>query len=75
MKIDILTLFPSMFDGFVSESIIKRAISAGKVSINIHDIREYSKDPHKKVDDYGYGGIYFVCKQRTSRTNSSFLGN
>ena len=56
MKIDILTLFPSMFDGFISESIIKRAISAGKVSINIHDIREYSKDPHKKVDDYGYGG-------------------
>ena len=56
MKIDILTLFPSMFDGFVSESIIKRAIASGKVSINVHDIREYSKDPHKKVDDYGYGG-------------------
>lgn len=56
MKIDILTLFPKMFEGFVSESIIKRAINFQKVEINIHDIREYSKDPHKKVDDYGYGG-------------------
>ena len=56
MKIDILTLFPRMFDGFLSESIIKRAIENNKVEINIHDIRDYSKDPHKKVDDYGYGG-------------------
>ena len=56
MKIDILTLFPSMFDGFLTESIIKRAIENKKVEINIHDIREFSKDPHKKVDDYGYGG-------------------
>lgn len=56
MKIDILTLFPKMFDGFISESIIKRAIEAKKVEICIHDIRDYSKDPHKKVDDYGYGG-------------------
>lgn len=56
MKIDILTLFPNMFDGFLSESIIKRAIENNKVEINIHDIRKYSKDPHKKVDDYSYGG-------------------
>ncbi len=56
MKIDILTLFPNMFDGFLSESIIKRATLNKKVEINIHDIREYSKDPHKKVDDYGFGG-------------------
>ena len=56
MKIDILTLFPSMYDGFLSESIIGRAIKDGKVEINIHNIRDYSKDPHKKVDDYGYGG-------------------
>ena len=56
MKIDILTLFPKMFDGFLSESIIKRAIEANKVSICVHNIRDYSKDPHKKVDDYGYGG-------------------
>ena len=56
MKIDILTLFPSMFDGFVNESIIKRAIQKQLVEINIHNIRDYSTDPHKKVDDYGYGG-------------------
>ena len=56
MKIDILTLFPSMFEGFVSESIIKRAINSGKVEINIIDFRKYSKDPHNKVDDYGFGG-------------------
>ena len=56
MKIDILTLFPSMFDGFISESIIKRAIEKKLVEINIHNIRDYSTDPHKKVDDYGFGG-------------------
>ena len=56
MRIDILTLFPKMFDGFLSESIIKRAIDTKKIEINVYDIREFSKDPHKKVDDYGYGG-------------------
>lgn len=56
MKIDILTLFPKMFDNFLTESIIKRAISDNKVTINIHNIRDYSKDPHKKVDDYPFGG-------------------
>ena len=56
MKIDILTLFPHMFDGFLNESIMKRAIDNNKVSINVYDIRTYSKDKHKKVDDYGYGG-------------------
>ena len=56
MKIDVLTLFPNMFDGFLNESIIKRAIDSNKVIINIHNIRDYSKDKHKKVDDYGFGG-------------------
>jgi tRNA (guanine37-N1)-methyltransferase len=56
MKIDILTLFPNMFDGFLSESIIKIAIEKKLVDINIHNIRDYSKDPHKKVDDEPYGG-------------------
>ncbi len=56
MKIDILTLFPEMFKGFLSESIIARAIKEKKVEINIYDIREYSKDKHKKVDDYQFGG-------------------
>lgn len=56
MKIDILTLFPKMFEGFLSESIIKRAIENDKVKIETHNIRDYSKDPHKKVDDVPYGG-------------------
>lgn len=56
MKIDILTIFPNMFEGFLTESIVKRAIEKGLVEINIHDIRKYSTDPHKKVDDYGFGG-------------------
>lgn len=56
MKIDVLTLFPDMFTAFLNESIVKRAIDMGKAEINIHNIRNYSKDPHKKVDDYGYGG-------------------
>lgn len=56
MKIDILTLFPRMFDGFLSESIIARAINDNYVSINIHNIRDYSLDPHKRVDDYQFGG-------------------
>ena len=56
IKFVILTLFPNMFDGFLNESIIKRAIINNKVQVNIHNIRDYSKDPHKKVDDYGFGG-------------------
>ena len=56
MKIDILTLFPNMFDNFLTESIVKRAIADNKVIINIHNIRDYSKDTHKKVDDYPFGG-------------------
>ena len=56
MRIDILTLFPSMYEGVFSESIIKRAINNGKVSINIHNFRDFSTDPHQKVDDTPYGG-------------------
>jgi len=56
MKIDILTIFPEMFDGFLNTSIIKRAIDFGKVDIKVHNFRDYSLDKHKKVDDYPYGG-------------------
>ena len=56
MKIDILTIFPNMFDGFINESIIKRAISSKKVEVNIIDFREYSSLNNKQVDDTIYGG-------------------
>ena len=56
MKIDILTLFPEQYQDFLGTSIIKRALQNNLVEINVHNIRDYSKDPHKKVDDYGYGG-------------------
>lgn len=56
MKIDILTLFPKMFDGFLSESIIKRALDKKLVEINIIDFREFSDLSNKQVDDTPYGG-------------------
>ena len=56
MKIDVLTLFPDMFNSVFDESIIKRAISNNLVEINIHNIRDYSNNTHKKVDDTPYGG-------------------
>lgn len=56
MTIDILTLFPEMFDGFKNTSIIKRAIEKGYVKINVYNIRDYSPFKNKQVDDYQYGG-------------------
>ena len=56
MKIDILTLFPEMFTGFLETSIIKRAIDNGYIDIKVHNFRDYSTDKHKRVDDYPYGG-------------------
>ena len=56
MKIDVLTLFPTVIESYLNESIIKRAIEKNIVEIKVHNIRDYSKDPHKKVDDYPYGG-------------------
>ncbi len=56
MRIDVLTIFPDMFRGPFDESIVKRAVEGGLVSINLHDIRQWAKDRHKTVDDYPYGG-------------------
>lgn len=65
MKIDILTLFPNMFEGFKTESIIKRAIEKGKVEINIIDIRDFTPYKNNQVDDYqfgGGGGMIMMCE-------------
>lgn len=56
MRFDILTIFPNIFDSYLKESIIKRAIKNKLIEIHIHDIRKFSKDKHKKVDDIPFGG-------------------
>lgn len=64
MKIDVLTLFPGMYDNFLTESIIKRAINDKKIEINIHDIRDYTVYKNNQVDDYpfgGGGGMVLMC--------------
>jgi len=56
MRIDILTIFPKMFRAVLNESIIKRAQAKGKVKISVHDLRDFSDDVHRKVDDRPFGG-------------------
>ena len=56
MKIDILTLFPNLFEGAFTESIIKRCVEKGLVEINIHNFRDFTLDPHGNVDDTPFGG-------------------
>ena len=54
MRIDIIAIFPEMFQGPFTESIIKRAVNKGIVEIELHNLRDYSTDKHKKVDDYPF---------------------
>lgn len=56
MRFDIMTLFPALVDGVLSESIIGRARAAGIIEVRAHNIRDYSKDKHRRVDDTPYGG-------------------
>lgn len=56
MRIDIITIFPKMFSAVLDESIIKRAQKKGKVKIFTHDLRNYTLDKHRKVDDRPFGG-------------------
>lgn len=73
MVIDILSLFPSMFEGFVSSSIIKRAIDKKNVEINIHDFRNFTHDKHRHVDDTPYGGgqgMVLMCQPVLDCLNS-----
>ena len=56
MKIDILTIFPNMFDEILDESIIGRAREAGLISTVVHDIRQFSSDKHRRTDDAPFGG-------------------
>lgn len=56
MRIDVLTLFPEMFSGYLGQSLLKRAIDAGIVHIQIHNIRDWAQGKHKQVDDRPFGG-------------------
>ncbi len=56
MKIDLLTLFPGMFHGPFSESILKHATDKGLIDVDIHNIRDFAMDRHRVTDDYPYGG-------------------
>ena len=57
MHIDIITVLPEMLDGFVNTSILSRAQKKGLVEIHIHNLRDYSTDKHRRVDDYPFGGF------------------
>ena len=73
MKIDILSIFPDMFNGAFSESIIKRAVDSKLVEINIHNFRDYTLDPHGNVDDTPYGGgsgMVLMCQPIFDCVNS-----
>ena len=56
MRFDILTLFPEIFSGYLSQSLLNLAIERSLVQVNLHNIRDWSKDKHKSVDDRPYGG-------------------
>lgn len=56
MRIDIITIFPEMFESPFGSSIIKRAVDKGIVDIQFHNLRDYSQNKHRNVDDYPYGG-------------------
>lgn len=56
MEFDIITAFPGMFDGPLAHSIVRRARERGLVEVRVHDLRDHTADPHRKVDDVPYGG-------------------
>jgi tRNA (guanine37-N1)-methyltransferase len=56
MRIDVLTLFPAMLDGFLSESILGKAVESGKLAINVRNLRDWSTGKHKEADDRPFGG-------------------
>jgi tRNA (guanine37-N1)-methyltransferase len=56
VRIDILTIFPGIFEGPLQESLLGKAVASGLLDIRVHDIRDHSADPHRQVDDQPYGG-------------------
>ena len=56
MRVDVLTIFPGIFEGPLRESLLGRAIAGGLLDVRVHDIRDFAKDRHRQVDDEPYGG-------------------
>ena len=56
MRFDVLTLFPEMFSGYLTQSLLKLAIDKSIVSVELHNIRDWAQDKHRSVDDRPYGG-------------------
>jgi tRNA (guanine37-N1)-methyltransferase len=56
MRIDVLTLFPRMLDGFLSESILGKGIESGRLDVKVHDLRQWTTDKHRTADDRPFGG-------------------
>ena len=63
MRIDIITVLPEMLEGFINESIIARARKKGLVEIHLHNLRDYTLDKWRRVDDYPYGGFAGMVMQ------------
>ena len=63
MRIDIITVLPEMLEGFVNQSILARAQKKGLVEIHLHNLRDYTKDKHRRVDDYPFGGFAGMVMQ------------
>ncbi|HVD77225.1 MAG TPA: tRNA (guanosine(37)-N1)-methyltransferase TrmD, partial [Vicinamibacteria bacterium] len=56
LRIDVVTIFPAMVDGPVRDGIVRRAVEAGLVRIDVHDLRTFTEDRHRTVDDAPFGG-------------------
>jgi tRNA (guanine37-N1)-methyltransferase len=81
MKYDIITIFPEIFHAYLSRGILKRALQKRLIEVNVHNLRDFTKDRHRTVDDYPYGGgagmvmkpepfftaVEAVCPERTKR--------
>lgn len=63
MRIDIITVLPELLEGFISQSILGRAQKKGLVEIHLHNLRDYTEDKHKRVDDYPFGGFAGMVMQ------------
>jgi tRNA (guanine37-N1)-methyltransferase len=56
MRIDVFTIFPGVFDGPLRESLLGKAVAGGVLDVRVHDLRDWTSDPHRKVDDASFGG-------------------